>query len=63
MIAFISPAAFGLWYHRPEHVAWNHSPLRRSVSAEPVAARNECRAVLAGESGVCLAALMRELDR
>jgi hypothetical protein len=31
------------------------------MGAEPYAARNECRAALSADSGVCLAALMREL--
>jgi hypothetical protein len=30
---------------------------------EPIAARNEGRAMLIGNSGVCRAALMRDLDR
>lgn len=33
------------------------------ISAEPVAARNECRATLFADLGVCWAALMRELVR
>jgi hypothetical protein len=35
----------------------------QAVYAEPGAARNECRAVLSGDSDGFLAALMRELDR
>ena len=36
---------------------------RDDKAAELAAARNECRAVLLADSGVCSAALMRELGR
>jgi hypothetical protein len=34
-----------------------------SPGSEPIAARNECRGALVGNSGVWVAALMRELGR
>jgi hypothetical protein len=56
LMAFITPTLLRFRQAQTQCV------LRLGI-AEPVAPRNKCRAVLVGNSGVWLAAFMRELGR